>query len=204
MYLRLQKPVAFLMGVLPFLWLLWRALFSGLGVNPVEAATHHTGAWTLRFLLAGLAVSPLQYFFPGFCLQRLRRMIGLFAFFYACLHVLAYVVLDQFFAWKAILRDLTERPFIAVGMASFASLVPLAITSTGKMRRRLGRRWRQLHRLVYVAAIGGVMHYLWLVKADFRQPLVYAGVLTVLLAWRVHPVRQLIESTYLRITRKNT
>ena len=176
----LLKPAVFSLCLLPLALLVQDGFTGGLGVNPIETVTHHTGDWTLRLLLATLALTPLRRLFGWAWPLRLRRMVGLFAFFYACLHLLTYLWLDQFFAWGRIVEDVIERPFITLGMLAFLGLVPLALTSTRGMQRRLGRRWKTLHRLVYPVAILGVLHFWWLVKADVREPLVYALILAVL------------------------
>ena len=181
----LLKPVVFSLCLLPLAWMVYDGFTGGLGVNPIEAVTHRTGDWTLRLLLATLTLTPLRRLSGWAWPLRLRRMVGLFAFFYACLHLLTYLWLDQFFDWGMILEDVVERPFITLGMLAFLGLVPLALTSTRGMQRRLGRRWKTLHRLVYPVAILGVLHFWWLVKADVREPLVYALVLAVLLGVRL-------------------
>lgn len=181
----LLKPVVFSLCLLPLALLVYDGFTGGLGVNPIEAVTHRTGDWTLRLLLATLALTPLRRLSGWAWPLRLRRMVGLFAFFYACLHLLTYLWLDQFFAWGRIVEDVIERPFITLGMLAFLGLVPLALTSTRGMQRRLGRRWKTLHRLVYPVAILGVLHFWWLVKADVREPLVYALILAVLLGVRL-------------------
>jgi methionine sulfoxide reductase heme-binding subunit len=181
-----MKPVVFVLCLLPLAWLPWAVATGGLGANPIEAVTHHTGIWALRLLLATLAVTPLRRLTGWHGVIRHRRMLGLFAFFYAALHVTAWVVLDQFFAFGAMWEDLVKRPFITAGMASFLLLVPLAITSTAGWIRRLGgRRWQLLHRLAYVSAAAAVVHFLWLVKSDLTRPLTYAAVLAVLIGIRV-------------------
>lgn len=183
---RFGKPLVFAVAAAPFGWLLWLAVSDGLGANPIEAITRYTGDWTLRFLLITLAVTPLRELCGWSWLMRMRRMLGLFAFFYALLHFATYLVLDQFFAWRHIIDDIAERPYITVGFVCFVLLIPLAVTSSNAMMRRLGgRRWKRLHRSVYFIAIGGVVHFLWLVKADVREPLVYAAVLALLLAYRL-------------------
>jgi len=183
---RVLKPLVFAAALSPFLYLLWRAYAGQLSANPIEDITLTTGRWTLRFLLITLAVTPLRRLTGWQPAIRFRRMLGLFAFFYGTLHFLTYIVLDQFFAWRFILEDVAKRPYITVGFTAFVLLVPLALTSTSGMIRRLGgRRWAWLHRLVYLSAVGGVVHYLWKVKADTRDPLAYAAVLAVLLGWRV-------------------
>lgn len=190
---RVGKPLVFLLCLTPFALLVWRTLGDALGANPVEAVVHFTGSWALRLLLVTLAVTPLRRLSGWPWLVRFRRMLGLFAFFYAVLHVSAYLILDRALAWDDILADLTERPYIVVGFAAFVLLVPLAVTSTRGWVRRLGRRWQQLHRAVYAIAVLGVLHFLWLVKADIREPLIDGAVLALLLGFRV-PWRRLAET----------
>lgn len=179
------KIGVFALCLLPLARMLWDGFNDGLGANPIEEVTHRTGDWTLRLLLLTLTVTPLRRLsnFPQ--LLRVRRMLGLFTFFYACLHAITYFWLDQFFDPEAIVRDVIKRPFITAGFTAFVLLVPLAVTSTQAMMRRLGRRWQQLHRLVYAIAIVGVVHYWWLVKADVTDPAYYAGFLLLLLGYRV-------------------
>jgi sulfoxide reductase heme-binding subunit YedZ len=182
----LLKAGVFAGALVPAGVLLWRTLSDDLGANPIEAITHATGDWTLRFLLITLAVTPVRRLTGWSRVAMLRRMLGLFAFFYASLHFATYIVLDQFFALDAIVADVGKRPYITVGFTAFVLLAPLAVTSTAGWTRRLGgARWRALHRLVYVSAICGVVHYLWLVKADVRRPLTYGAILAVLLAVRL-------------------
>lgn len=188
---RALKPAVFLLCLLPFLLLLFDALTDGLGAEPVEAITHRTGRWGLRFLLITLAVTPFRRVTGFNRIIRYRRMLGLFAFFYATMHFLTYIVLDQFFGFAYIVEDIAERPYITVGFASWLLLIPLAITSTDAWIRRLGKRWARLHRLVYVAALGGVLHFLWLVKADLRRPILYGTILVVLLGLRLVPLARL-------------
>lgn len=184
-YLAWVKPVVFLACLIPLGLLGLDAFNDNLGANPIEVITRSTGTWTLVFLLTTLSVTPLRKISGWHGLIKFRRMFGLFAFFYACLHFTTYIWLDQFFDLDDIVRDIPKRPFITVGFASFVLLIPLALTSTSGMIRRLGKRWQQLHRLVYVVAIGGVVHYLWLVKADRAKPLLYGAILTLLLASRL-------------------
>jgi sulfoxide reductase heme-binding subunit YedZ len=180
------KAVAFILALLPLARLVYGSFAGTLGANPIETITRSTGTWTLVFLLITLAVTPLRRLSGWNWLLRLRRMLGLFAFFYVCLHFLTYVWLDQFFDWGAIVKDVVKRPFITVGFAAFIMLIPLAATSTDAMVRRLGAgRWLALHRLVYVIAICGVLHYWWLVKRDVTQPAIYAAVLALLLGFRI-------------------
>ena len=156
-----------------------------LGANPVEELLHRLGSWGLNFLLITLAVTPLRRLTGLNWLLRFRRMLGLFAFFYVLLHFLVYVWLDQGFDLHFIFEDIAERPYITLGFTAFTLLIPLALTSTTGMMRRLGPRWKKLHRLVYPVAVLGVWHYFWLVKADLRQPLIYAAVLGLLLGFRL-------------------
>jgi len=182
------KTAVFCACLSPFIVILL-SLFGiaglGLGANPVEALIHQTGLWGLRFLLITLAVTPARRLTGWHWLVKFRRMLGLFAFFYLVLHFLSYAVVDKRFDLPTILEDILERPFITLGVTGLLLLVPLAITSTNGMMRRLGRRWQQLHRLVYIVAILGVWHFWWQVKQDIREPLVYAAILALLLAFRL-------------------
>lgn len=185
------KPLLFLAALLPFALLLLRIVHDELGPNPIEALNRYTGDWTLRFLLITLTVTPLRQLTGWHLLIRYRRMLGLFAFFYACLHFLSWIWVDKAFEWEEIVRDVYKRPFITLGFASFLLLIPLAATSTHGMVRRLGgRRWRALHRLVYVVAVGGVVHFLWLVKSDIAEPALYALILAALLGYRLWAYRR--------------
>ncbi len=183
--MRAFKPLVFLLCLLPFTLLLVDLINDDLGANPVEKISHRTGDWTLRLLLLTLSMTPLRQLTGWKAPLRIRRMLGLFTFFYATLHFLTYLVFDQFFDWQEIYRDILKRPYITLGFSAYVLLVPLAATSTNGMIKRLGRRWRQLHQMVYVVATLGVLHYLWLVKKDLREPLVYAVLWLLLLLWRV-------------------
>jgi methionine sulfoxide reductase heme-binding subunit len=184
--LRVLKTTVFGACLIPLVVLAWQALTNSLGANPIDEITDQTGIWTLRLLLITLAVTPIRRLTGYNRLIRLRRMLGLLAFFYGSLHFLTYIWLDQFFVVEDIFADVRDRPFITVGFTSFVLLIPLAATSTAAMIKRLGGKWWQrLHRLVYAIAIGGVVHYLWLVKADTRQPLIYGGILAALLGFRL-------------------
>jgi sulfoxide reductase heme-binding subunit YedZ len=164
----------------------WKAYEHALGANPIEVITHATGDWTIRFLLITLSVTPLRQLLKQPWLIRFRRMFGLFAFFYVSLHFLTYIWLDKSFDLHDMLADIVKRPFITVGFTAFVLLIPLAATSTAGWIRRLGgKRWQALHRLIYVSAILGVIHYLWLVKADRSGPLKYGFILAVLLGYRI-------------------
>lgn len=183
---RAAKPLVFAAALIPFALLAQMIARDALGPNPIETLNRFTGDWTLRFLLLTLAVTPARHLSGWPLLMRFRRMLGLFAFFYACLHFLSWVWIDKVFEWDEIVSDVAKRPFITVGFTSFLLLLPLAATSTTGMVRRLGgRRWRALHRLVYVIAIGGVVHFFWLVKSDIREPLLYAALLGLLLGYRL-------------------
>jgi sulfoxide reductase heme-binding subunit YedZ len=180
------KTVVFAACLIPLVVLAGQALTNNLGANPIDEITDHTGIWTLRLLLITLAVTPIRRLTGWNRLIRLRRMLGLVAFFYGSLHFLTYIWLDQFFVVEDIIADVRDRPFITVGFTSFVLLIPLAATSTSGMIKRLGGKWWQrLHRLVYAIAMGGVVHYLWLVKADTRQPLLYGAILGALLGFRL-------------------
>lgn len=184
--IKIIKSVLFIACLIPLALLIWNALNDNLGANPIEVITHNTGDWTLRFLMITLAVTPLRYIFKQPWLIRLRRMFGLYAFFYVCLHLITYLLFDHFFVWEEILLDIYDRPFITVGMTAFVLLLPLAITSTNKAIKRLGPTWKRLHRLVYVIAGLGVLHFIWLVKKDLQEPLIYLYILTALLGYRVY------------------
>ncbi len=183
---RWTKPLLFLLCLVPLLLLIWRFYHDQLGANPIESITHKTGDWTLRFLLITLCVTPFRKLLNQPKLARFRRMLGLFAFFYGCLHLTTWVWLDKFFDVHEMWRDVVKRRFITVGMTGFVLLIPLAVTSTAGWVRRLGFvRWQRLHRLVYFSALAGVIHYYWLVKSDVRLPLFYAGILSLLLLYRL-------------------
>jgi len=182
---RALKFAVFLACLVPLAALVFRAATGDLGVNPIETITLSTGRWTLRLLLVTLAVTPLRRLLQWNEVIRVRRMLGLFAFAYAVLHLSTYVVLDQFFDWRTIVEDVTKRPFIMAGAGAFLLLVPLAATSTTAAIRRLGRHWARLHMLIYPAAALGVLHFIWKVKSDYRSPTRYAIVLAVLLAFRM-------------------
>lgn len=183
---RWLKPAVFVASLLPLAWLVWNALFGYLGVNPVETLNRTLGDWALRFLLIALAVTPLRKVTGWAPLARLRRMLGLFAFFYVCLHLASYIGIDLYFDWPALVKDVVKRRYITLGMIAFVLLLPLAITSTDGMIRRLGgRNWRRLHLLVFPIGVLGVAHYWMMVKADIRQPALYAAVLAVLVGYRL-------------------
>jgi sulfoxide reductase heme-binding subunit YedZ len=184
------KPAVFVLSLIPAVMLVYYGFTSQLTANPIEFITHYTGDWAIYFLLITLSVTPLRTITNASSLIQYRRMLGLFAFFYACLHVTTYFVLDQFFDLQAILDDIIERPYITVGFTAFVLLLPLAVTSTRKMVMRLGNRWRQLHKLIYPITCLAILHYLWLVKADTRTPLTLALIFAVLMLLRMRWVRQ--------------
>jgi sulfoxide reductase heme-binding subunit YedZ len=196
---RWTKASVFLLCLTPFLlllWPFWKLITTGiapeLGANPVEFITHDTGNWTLRLVLITLAVTPLRKIFNQPKLVRYRRMLGLFAFFYVCLHFMTWFILDKSFSLPDMWADVLKRRFITVGMLGFAMLLPLAITSTAGWVRRLGfARWQRLHRLIYLIALAGVIHYYWLVKSDVRLPLMYGAILALLLLYRFLMWKQL-------------
>ena len=180
----LAKIALFLVALLPAAVLVWQVLFGDPGPDPVAHVVHETGAWTLRMLLITLAVTPLRKMTGWNVLIRFRRMLGLYAFFYATLHFASYLFLDLGAFWSQLLTDIAKRPYITVGFSAWLLLVPLAITSTNAMMRRLGKRWQKLHRLSYLIAALGVLHFIWLVKADLSEPLIYAAILAALLLAR--------------------
>ncbi|HWR36750.1 MAG TPA: protein-methionine-sulfoxide reductase heme-binding subunit MsrQ [Clostridia bacterium] len=182
---KLLKPIVFLLALVPLARLVIAGFTVGLGANPIEVITRRTGYWTLIFLMVTLAITPVRKMTGLHWLIQYRRMLGLFAFFYGVLHFLTYIWLDQFFDFSSIAKDVYKRPFITAGFTAFVLLIPLAITSTQGWIRRLKRRWLLLHRLIYVSAFAGVVHFIWLVKKDLREPLIFASVLAILLGWRV-------------------
>jgi sulfoxide reductase heme-binding subunit YedZ len=183
--LRALKAVVFLASLGPVAVLIWKGFHEQLGANPVDVITRSTGKWTLTFLLITLAVTPLRKLTGSPWLVRFRRMLGLFAFFYGTLHLTTFVWLDKFFDVHAMLHDIAKRRFITAGMTAWSLMLPLALTSTAGWIRRLGgKRWQNLHRLIYFSAAAGVVHFIWLVKADLRRPLTYGAILGMLLAYR--------------------
>jgi len=179
------KPLVWIACLIPLSRLIVGAFMGYLGANPVERITHRTGSATLILLLVGLAITPVRKWTEMYWLIQYRRLIGLFAFFYGTLHLLTYLWLDQNFSIRAIAHDVAKRPFITMGTLAWLLLLPLALTSTQKAIRLLGKNWARLHRLVYVAAAAGAIHFYWLVKRDKQEPLLYIAVLTALLGWRV-------------------
>lgn len=202
---KVLKSIAFVAALGPAAYLAYGVFADALGANPIDAITDETGTWTLRFLVLTLLVTPLRRMTGWNALVRYRRMLGLFAFFYGTLHFLTYIWLDQFFDVGEIVKDIAKRPFITVGFTAFVLMVPLALTSTAGWIRRLGgRKWNLLHRLVYVSAVAGVVHYLWLVKADISRPVRYGVIVAILLtarawwAWSGQRTRTAATSSALR------
>jgi methionine sulfoxide reductase heme-binding subunit len=180
------KLVVFVAALVPFAHLVWRGFNGDLTADPLVEITNDTGIWTLRFVVITLAITPIRRLTGWNPVIRVRRMLGLFAFFYAVVHFTVYLVLDLELDFGTLGEDIAKRPYITIGFLALVLLIPLAVTSTNKMMRRLGRRWTKLHRLVYVISILGVWHYYWQVKKDVREPLIYAGILAVLLGYRIY------------------
>lgn len=180
------KVSLFILALIPLARLLWLGLNDNLGANPIEFIERSTGTWALIILLITLALTPIRLITGMVWQIQLRRMMGLFMFFYACLHFVTYVWLDHWFDWNEIAKHIIKHPYVLVGFSAFVLALPLALTSTNSMMRRLGARWKQLHYSVYLIAILGVLHFWWLVKKDVREPLVYAAVLTLLLGVRLY------------------
>ena len=183
--MRFAKPLVFLVALAPALYLLFRTFTDRLSANPIEDMTLTTGIWALRFLVITLAITPIRRVTGWQRVIQFRRMLGLFAFFYAVLHVATFVVLDHFFDFSRIIADVVKRPYITMGSIAFLSMIPLAVTSTRGWIRRLGRRWQLLHRLIYVSAIAASIHYLWKVKVMIGSPVYYAAIVAALLVFRV-------------------
>ncbi len=183
---RVVKPAVFLAALLPAAWLVYNAFWGDLGVNPVETITNHTGIWTLRFIVITIALTPLRWLTGFNPLALFRRMAGLFAFFYGTLHFMTYFVLDHSLSFDGVWEDVVNRPYITAGFTAFVLMIPLALTSTqGWIRRLGGRKWNLLHRLIYLTAAAGALHYFWKVKLDITSPVLYALIIAVLLAARV-------------------
>lgn len=183
---RLFKSSLFIVFLMPLVVLLFGLFNEQLGANPIEVLTRDTGQWALRFLLISLSISPLRLLFGWHFLAPIRRMVGLYCFFYASVHMLLYIWLDQFFNLGDIIDDIIERPFITVGVISFLALIPLAVTSNDKMKKRLGsERWKKLHSLVYFIGMAGALHFFMLVKKDITEPLIYIAILVILLGIRL-------------------
>lgn len=181
------KPFVFLLCLSPIFWLIYGVFNGLLGANPIETILRDLGDWTLRFILLGLAISTVRRMMGWAWVMRYRRMIGLFAFFYAVMHLSVYIGVDHFFDWPTIWKDIVKRPYITIGMTCLLLLIPLAVTSPKVMVRKLGgARWKKLHKLIYLISILGVIHFLLLVKADIREPMIYGAILAVLLGERLY------------------
>ena len=189
------KTSIFVLCLLPLFNLIWSGFQQQLGANPAETIIRSLGDWALYFILMTLAVTPLRRVFNWTMLIRVRRMLGLFVFFYACLHLIGYVWFDQFFDWNEIIKDIIKRPFITLGFATFLLLLPLALTSTNSMMKRLKKNWKKLHQLVYPISIMATLHYFWMIKADFRQPALVAFILAILLGYRLYVYKQSQKKT---------
>ncbi len=183
---KFARPLVFILCLLPLLSIIWRIFFGDLGANPVETVTFVTGDWTLRFLLITLAISPFRQWFGLSALPRFRRMLGLYVFFYACCHFRIWFIADHSLDFGDMVEDIIDRPFITFGFSALMLLIPLAITSNNTMLRKLGKRWKKLHQLVYLILALGVLHYLWLTKADYLEPGIYAFIAGVLLLQRLY------------------
>ena len=182
---KIIKPSVFVLSLLPLLVLVIAVVSGNAGANPVETVERDTGEWTLRFICLSLFATPLSRWFKNAWPLRLRRMIGLFAFFYAALHLLSFLWLDHWFAWSDIIADVLKRPYVTAGFLSFLILLPLAVTSNRWAVKKLSRRWAALHRWVYLAAVLGIIHYVWLTKGDQMEPVVYLLLIIGLLAYRM-------------------
>jgi sulfoxide reductase heme-binding subunit YedZ len=184
-YWRLIKISVFLFFLMPFVGLIFDAIYDQLGANPIETLHFTLGDWALRFLCLGLAITPVRKIFKQNWLSRFRRMIGLYAFFYASMHFLVFIVLDLSLSWEALLDEVPKSPYILMGLLTYLLLIPLAMTSTNAMQKRLGKKWLSLHKLVYVAGTTAVIHYLWLVKTIDGEPIFYASLMFILLSYRL-------------------
>jgi len=184
------KPVAHLLCLVPFTALLWAAFNNSLGANPVETLTFETGDWTLRFLLITLSMTPLRQWTGQVSFIRFRRLFGLYTFFYLCCHFTIWFIADHSLDVVAMIEDIIKRPYITLGFSALVLMLPLAITSNRAMIRRLGKKWNSLHQLVYLILALGVLHFIWLVKADYLEPTIYAIIALVLLLHRVGPMKR--------------
>lgn len=182
---RLVKPVIFFLALIPFVWLLSKVFQNDLGPDPAQALSIETGEWTLRFLLLTLAITPFRQIFRMVEIARLRRMIGLFTFFYASIHFLSWMAFILGFRWLAIAEELVERPYITVGFLAYVILFLLGVTSTNSMVRRLGKNWKRLHKFVYAASILAIVHLLWILRTDVTEAVIYGVLLAILLGYRI-------------------
>jgi len=190
------KPLVHLLCLVPFSLLLWAALNDGLGANPVEKLTHETGDWTLRLLLVTLSLSPLRQWTGQVSVIRFRRMLGLYTFFYGCCHFSIWFIADHSLDLSGMIEDIIKRPYITLGFSALLLMLPLAITSSQAMIRRLGKNWKTLHQLVYLVILLGVLHFVWLTKADYLEPSIYAIIAMILLAHRLGPIKRLSSKSF--------
>ncbi len=197
------KPTVHLLCLVPFSVLLWSIYNDDLGANPVEKLTHETGGWTLRFLLITLCLSPLRQWTGQASFVRFRRIFGLYTFFYASCHFTIWFIADHSFDPASMIEDVIERPYISFGFSALLLMLPLAITSNQAMIRRLGKKWKSLHQLVYLVILLGVLHFLWLVKADYREPVIYAIIAIILLLHRVGPMKRFSLKSFLVARKTN-
>lgn len=191
------KPVIHLLCLVPFSALLWAAFNDGLGANPVEKLTHETGDWTLRLLLITLSISPLRQWTGQAAFVRFRRILGLYSFFYGCCHFSIWFIADHSLELAGMIEDIVERPYITLGFSALMLMLPLAITSNQAMIRRLGKKWKTLHQLVYLIISLGILHFIWLVKADYLEPTIYAIIALILLAHRVGSMKRFSVKSFL-------
>ena len=191
------KPIVHLLCLVPFSALLWGAFNDGLGANPVEKLTHETGDWTLRLLLMTLSISPLRQWTGQAAFVRFRRILGLYTFFYGCCHFSIWFIADHSLDLAGMIEDIVERPYITLGFSALMLMLPLAITSNQAMIRRLGKMWKSLHQLVYLIISLGVLHFVWLVKADYLEPTIYAIIALILLVHRVGPMKRFSVKSFL-------
>ncbi len=180
------KSILFVLCLVPLASLVWRGFYGDLGANPIETITFFTGDWTLRFLLITLSISPLRQWFGLTGVLRFRRMLGLYVFFYACCHFSIWFIFDHALNFTDMFEDVVKRPYITLGFSALMLLIPLAVTSNNAMLRKLGKHWKKLHKLTYLILVLGVLHYLWLVKADYREPGIYAVFAVILLLQRLN------------------
>jgi len=190
------KPLVHLLCLVPFSLLLWAAFTDGLGANPVEKLTHETGDWILRLLLVTLSLSPLRQWTGQASFIRFRRMLGLYTFFYACCHFSIWFIADHSLDLGGMIEDIIKRPYITLGFSALLLMLPLAITSNQAMIRRLGKNWKTLHQLVYLVILLGVLHFIWLTKADYLEPSIYAIIAMILLAHRLGPIKRLSAKSF--------
>jgi len=191
------KPVVHLLCLVPFSLLIWAAFNDGLGANPVEKLTHETGDWTLRLLLITLSISPLRQWTGQAAFVRVRRILGLYTFFYGCCHFSIWFIADHSLDLAGMIEDIVERPYITLGFSALMLMLPLAITSNQAMIRRLGKKWKTLHQLIYLIILLGVLHFVWLVKADYLEPTIYAIIAMILLVHRVGPMKRFNVKSFL-------